>query len=151
METMPPRLYRTLDGAMLGGVCAGIAQRLGYDVTLVRLIAVLLALSGGVGVVAYALLWIVLPVQGATGVNAARTGVEDLDDVAAAARRAADAARVAADAAIAAAEEAARAAHRTLLRRDASAATPPAPAAAAEPAAPADTSVQPSDETNAPS
>lgn len=134
METTPPRLYRTLDGAMLGGVCAGIAQRFGYDVTLIRLIAALLAMAGGFGVVAYALLWIVLPVQGVGPVAPPRAGTTDLNDVVLAARRAADAARLAADAAIIAAEEAARAAHRTLLRRDSTSTTDAASTPADNPA-----------------
>src|SRR5438876_12230602 len=42
---------------VLAGVCAGIAQALGVDATLVRLIFALLALAGGAGIVLYVALW----------------------------------------------------------------------------------------------
>src|ERR1041385_9489606 len=45
------------DGRALAGVCAGIAQALGVDVSLVRLVFALLALAGGAGIVLYLALW----------------------------------------------------------------------------------------------
>src|SRR5438552_5615812 len=45
------------DGRALAGVCAGIAQALAVDVTLVRLVFALLALAGGAGIVLYLALW----------------------------------------------------------------------------------------------
>lgn len=45
----------------IGGVCAGIAQRLGIDALLVRTAAIILALSLGIGVVVYAAAWLALP------------------------------------------------------------------------------------------
>jgi signal transduction histidine kinase len=45
------------DGRVLAGVCAGIAQGLGVDVTLVRVVFALLALAGGAGIVLYLALW----------------------------------------------------------------------------------------------
>ena len=42
----------------LAGVCAGIAQALGVDVTLVRVVFALLALAGGAGIVLYFALWV---------------------------------------------------------------------------------------------
>ena len=44
--------------AALAGVCGGIAQALGVDVTLVRLVFALLALAGGAGIVLYLALWL---------------------------------------------------------------------------------------------
>jgi len=46
---------------MLAGVCAGIAERWGLDLTLVRIIAVVLGLMSGVGVVAYVAAWLLTP------------------------------------------------------------------------------------------
>ena len=43
---------------VIAGVCAGIAQALGVDVTLVRLVFALLALAGGAGIVLYLALWV---------------------------------------------------------------------------------------------
>jgi signal transduction histidine kinase len=45
------------DGRALAGVCAGIAQAIGVDVSLVRLVFALLALAGGAGIVLYLALW----------------------------------------------------------------------------------------------
>ena len=42
---------------MIAGVCAGIAQTLGVDATLVRLVFALLALAGGAGILLYLGLW----------------------------------------------------------------------------------------------
>ena len=55
---MPLRSFTTsADGRVLAGVCAGIAQALGVDVTLVRVVFALLALAGGAGIVLYLALW----------------------------------------------------------------------------------------------
>jgi signal transduction histidine kinase len=56
---MPPLSFTTsADGRALAGVCAGIAQSLGVDVTLVRVVFALLALAGGAGIVLYLALWV---------------------------------------------------------------------------------------------
>jgi len=46
------------DDRVIAGVCASIAQTLGVDVTLVRLIFALLALAGGAGILLYFALWV---------------------------------------------------------------------------------------------
>ena len=55
------RLYRSEDGKMIGGVCSGIAEYFGLDVSLVRMAAILLFVFGGMGLLAYIMLWIVIP------------------------------------------------------------------------------------------
>jgi signal transduction histidine kinase len=45
-------------------VCGGLSRATGIDVTLVRVAFVLLALGSGVGILAYALAWLVLPLDG---------------------------------------------------------------------------------------
>ena len=45
------------DERVIAGVCAGIAQTLGVDATLVRLVFALLALAGGAGIILYLALW----------------------------------------------------------------------------------------------
>src|ERR671935_1864479 len=52
-----PSFTTSSEGRALAGVCAGIAQSLGVDVTLVRLVFALLALAGGAGIVLYLALW----------------------------------------------------------------------------------------------
>lgn len=57
-----PGLRRSRSDKVLGGVCAGVANRLGRDPLLVRLVAVGLALvSGGAAVLIYLVAWVVLP------------------------------------------------------------------------------------------
>lgn len=55
------RLYRSKKDRMIAGVCGGIAEYFGIDPVLVRLIALVLAVSGGGGILAYLILWIVVP------------------------------------------------------------------------------------------
>jgi phage shock protein C len=51
---------------MLAGVCAGVADYLGFDVTVVRVIwAVVSLLTGGAGVLAYLAAWVIIPDEAA--------------------------------------------------------------------------------------
>ena len=52
-----PTFAPSSDKRVIAGVCAGIAQTLAVDVTLVRLVFALLALAGGAGIVLYLALW----------------------------------------------------------------------------------------------
>jgi phage shock protein C len=54
------KLLRPRDGVVLGGVAAAFARRYGVDVTLVRLVFVVLALLFGAGLLAYLLGWAAL-------------------------------------------------------------------------------------------
>lgn len=58
---MRKRLQRPPDKAMIGGVCAGIAEYFDVDPTWIRLLAVLLIFASGFGLVAYIVGWIVIP------------------------------------------------------------------------------------------
>jgi signal transduction histidine kinase/phage shock protein PspC (stress-responsive transcriptional regulator) len=49
---------------VLAGVAGGLGARFGIDPTIVRVVFVIASLAGGSGIVAYAVLWVVLPVQG---------------------------------------------------------------------------------------
>jgi len=55
------RLYRSRKQRMLFGVCGGLGEYFKIDPTLVRLIFVITALMGGPGLLAYIILWIVVP------------------------------------------------------------------------------------------
>jgi phage shock protein PspC (stress-responsive transcriptional regulator) len=47
---------------MVGGVCAGLANYTGIDVTLMRVIwAVVAVITGGAGLLAYLVSWIIIP------------------------------------------------------------------------------------------
>jgi signal transduction histidine kinase/phage shock protein PspC (stress-responsive transcriptional regulator) len=60
-ESGPHRLNRSTDGRLVGGVAHGLARHLGVDPWVVRLAFVLLAVSGGAGVAAYAAFWALVP------------------------------------------------------------------------------------------
>jgi phage shock protein PspC (stress-responsive transcriptional regulator) len=60
----PARLERAREGRMVAGVCAGLARQLDVDVTLVRIVVVVATMIGGVGVVAYAAAFLLIPEQG---------------------------------------------------------------------------------------
>lgn len=58
----PRRLHQITDGAMIAGVCNGLAAWLGVDATVVRIVAVILAFAtGGAAILAYLLLMLILP------------------------------------------------------------------------------------------
>jgi phage shock protein PspC (stress-responsive transcriptional regulator) len=140
------RLARNLDESMLGGVAAGIADRYEFDVTVVRVAAVLLAFAtGGLAIIGYLLLWLLLPTadEAAQEIDDATAGASrepaDVDELTQAARTAAEnlavAAREAADAALAAARELGELARRSSAREEPEtepASVPPEPAASAE-------------------
>ena len=55
------QLVRARNGKMLGGVCAGIAQRYGLSASTVRAIFVVSCLLPGPQFVIYLILWLALP------------------------------------------------------------------------------------------
>ena len=58
-------LARSRKGRMVAGVCAGVADYFGIDVTLVRVIvAVVSVITGGAGVLAYLAAWMIIPAEG---------------------------------------------------------------------------------------
>lgn len=54
------KLYRSSKNKMIGGVAAGFAEYFNIDPTFVRLVFVLLGLSG-VGIPFYLIAWLVMP------------------------------------------------------------------------------------------
>lgn len=61
-QAILPGMVRPRAGRKVAGVCAGLAQRYGWDVGIVRVAALVLAASSaGLGILAYAVLWIVMP------------------------------------------------------------------------------------------
>ena len=46
---------------MIGGVCAGIADYLGLDPTIVRIVWVLMLFFAGFGILLYLILWLIMP------------------------------------------------------------------------------------------
>lgn len=59
---MSKKLTRSSSDKWLGGVLGGIAEYLGWDPTLVRLIFLVVALVGvGSPVLVYLILWVIMP------------------------------------------------------------------------------------------
>ena len=63
MSEMP--LHRSSQQRMIAGVCGGLAEWLGWDVTLVRLAYVLVSILSAAfpGIIVYIVLWAVMPVR----------------------------------------------------------------------------------------
>ena len=67
-ESRTRRLYRNPNDKMLGGVCGGIASYFDIDAVLVRLVFAIMFFTAGVGLLAYILAWIIIPLgQNTTG------------------------------------------------------------------------------------
>ena len=62
IENQPKKLYRSAD-KMLAGVLSGFAEYINADVTIVRLVFVLLSVftAGFPGLLVYIICWIVIP------------------------------------------------------------------------------------------
>lgn len=58
---MNRRLYRSRKDKMIAGVCAGLGDYFDIDPTLVRIIFIVSLFLGGSGILAYIILWIVVP------------------------------------------------------------------------------------------
>ena len=56
------RLNRS-NNKMIGGVCAGLAEYLDIDPTIVRIVWVLMVLFAGFGILLYVILWLIMPKQ----------------------------------------------------------------------------------------
>jgi phage shock protein PspC (stress-responsive transcriptional regulator) len=57
------RFFRSRDEAMVVGVASGIARSLGIEAWLVRLIFLILVIGFGTGVLAYFVLWFIMPLE----------------------------------------------------------------------------------------
>jgi len=62
MSNNQKQLKRSLNDRMLAGVCGGLAQYLGLDPSLVRIVyAILTVFTAFAGVIIYILMWIIVP------------------------------------------------------------------------------------------
>lgn len=63
MATDSSRLHRSVNDRVVAGVCGGIAQWLGWDISLVRILYVLISLFSAAfpGVIVYLILWVIMP------------------------------------------------------------------------------------------
>ncbi|MEJ2736213.1 MAG: PspC domain-containing protein [Anaerolineae bacterium] len=57
------RLHRSREERMLAGVCGGLGNYFAVDPTLVRVLFVLFGLVVGGGILAYLILWVLIPLE----------------------------------------------------------------------------------------
>jgi phage shock protein C len=59
----PSKRLRRSKNKMIAGVCAGLAEWLGWDVTLVRVLYVIISILSAAfpGTVVYLILWVIMP------------------------------------------------------------------------------------------
>jgi len=69
MDREPKRLYRSAGNRVLAGVCGGLGEYFNLDPTVVRVLFAFFAFAGGVGIVAYVALWIIIPDAGKSPAN----------------------------------------------------------------------------------
>ena len=62
-EVARPGLQRSRDDQMIAGVCGGLAEWLGWNPTLVRILFVLVSIFSAAfpGIVVYVAMWILMP------------------------------------------------------------------------------------------
>jgi phage shock protein C len=67
MATTNRPLHRSRRSRLLGGVCGGFADWLGWDPTLVRVIYVAVSICSAAfpGTIVYLVLWLLMPLEGA--------------------------------------------------------------------------------------
>ncbi len=58
---MEKKLKRSISDRKIAGVCGGLAEYFGLDTSLVRIAWILAVICGGVGILAYLILWLVMP------------------------------------------------------------------------------------------
>lgn len=68
------KLYRDIDQKYIGGVCSGLEHYLGIDALWIRFIFIILAIFTGFGLIAYILLWILVPEAATTSQKLDMTG-----------------------------------------------------------------------------
>ena len=82
---MEKRLYRSRSDRMIWGVCGGLAKYFGIDPTIVRVFFVLLIFANGLGILAYIILAVVVPLESSqvtTPKETVRENVEEMKETA---------------------------------------------------------------------
>jgi signal transduction histidine kinase len=67
-----PPLRRDVEHGIVAGVCSGVANRLGIDPILLRVVVAAATLAGGTGLIVYLLAWALVPEQGGRSPSWAR-------------------------------------------------------------------------------
>jgi phage shock protein PspC (stress-responsive transcriptional regulator) len=78
---MEKRLYRSRTDRVLWGVCGGLAKYFDIDPTIVRVIAVLLIFADGLGILAYIIMAIIVPLEGSKVATPREVLKENIEDI----------------------------------------------------------------------
>ncbi len=57
------KLTRSESDRVISGVCGGLSTYIGLDSVIVRLLFLILSFASGIGLVIYAILWIIMPLE----------------------------------------------------------------------------------------
>ena len=60
---MKKKLYRSRENRAIWGICGGLGKYFGVDPVLIRVIAVLTIIFGGWGLLAYIILYFIIPLE----------------------------------------------------------------------------------------
>ncbi len=63
MNAPAKRLYRSRGDRVVGGVCGGLGAYSGLDPVLFRLLWIVAAVAGGLGIVAYVVALVIIPLE----------------------------------------------------------------------------------------
>lgn len=75
------RLYRSESDRILGGVCGGLAQYFDVDPLVTRIVFVLLAMINGLGLLAYLIVWVLVPTESATAKSQDRIVRDNVQEI----------------------------------------------------------------------
>ncbi len=76
--SMTEKLYRSRKNKVLGGVCGGIAEYFNIDPVLVRILWILLCFfSAGLGIIAYLIFWLIVPLEPEDAVDVSAREVKE--------------------------------------------------------------------------
>ena len=78
---MERRLCRSQSDRMIWGVCGGLAKYFDIDPTIIRIIFVLLIFANGVGIIAYLIMAIVVPLEGSKSTVPKETIKENVEEM----------------------------------------------------------------------
>lgn len=78
---MGKRLYRSRTDRMISGVCGGLGRYFDIDPVLIRVIFVLSIFFGGIGILAYIILAIVVPTENSTYTEPTETIKENVQEM----------------------------------------------------------------------
>lgn len=57
------KLRRSRTDKMVAGICGGLGKYFGLDATILRLVFILLMIFAGTGLLAYLVMWLVIPYE----------------------------------------------------------------------------------------